>query len=315
MAKIRTGLSLVDACLLALAGTALVSGVASAQPASGFYLSQEIGLNLAPPVQLLGNSNDRASRCDEFINPRFAEVLGCTDPNRGSGAGWKTAYDRAAGLLAGLAAGYRFGERLRVEAEWFHRESEYDQTSPVASATGDTFAKLGGEIQRAEDRVGSVSSRNVFANAYVDFPSASRMTPYVGAGVGIGLTELDYGDLWARNPDPAAITTAAGLPNEAEVRRNLAATTTSKQAELHDRLTGYQVLGGADYALSDAVSLGVKVRWVRFGGFTAEDIEWERLRSHESQLRLDGSEPVTFRLRTDGALSFVGVSLAMRYTF
>ena len=112
-----------------------------------------------------------------------------------------------------------------------------------------------------------------------------------------------------------ALGTAAGLLNEAEIRRNLAATTTSKQAELHDRLTGYQVLGGADYALSEAVSLGVKIRWVRFGRFTADDIEWERLRSHASQLRLDGSEPVTFRIRTDGALSFVGVSLSMRYTF
>ena len=105
------------------------------------------------------------------------------------------------------------------------------------------------------------------------------MTPYVGAGVGIGLTKLDYGDLWARNPDPAAIGTAAGLPNEAEIRRNLAATTTSKQAELHDRPTGDQVLGGVDYAMSDAVSLGIKGRWVRFGRFVAEDIEWERLRS------------------------------------
>ena len=61
------------------------------------------------------------------------------------------------------------------------------------------------------------------------------------------------------------------------------------------------------------MSLGVKIRWVRFGRFTADDIEWERLRSHASQLRLDGSEPVTFRIRTDGALSFVGVSLSMRY--
>ncbi len=157
-------------------------GAASAQPASGAYLSQGIGLNVAPSVELLGNSNDRASRCDEFINPRFAEVPGCTDPNRGSGADWRTVYDRAAGLLAGLSAGYRFGGRLRVEAEWFHRESEYDQTSPVASATGDTFAKLDGEIQRAEDRIGSVSSHNVFANVYVDFPGASRVTPYIGAG-------------------------------------------------------------------------------------------------------------------------------------
>ena len=107
---------------------------------------------------------------------------------------------------------------------------------------------------RAEDRIGSLSSQNVFANAYVDFPGRSRVTPYVGAGVGIGLTKLDYGDLWARNPDPAAIGTAAGLPNEAEIRRNLAATTTSKQAELHDRPTGDQVLGGVDYAMSDAQS-------------------------------------------------------------
>ena len=229
--------SLFGACVLALAGAGLSTGSASAQPASGFYLSQEIGLNVASAVALLGNSTDRASRCDEFINPRFAEVPGCTDPNRGSGAGWKTTYDRATGILAGLSAGYRFGGRLRVEAEWFHRESAYDQTSPVTSATGDTFAKLNGEIQRAEDRIGSISSQNVFANAYIDFPGRSRVTPYVGAGVGIGLTELDYGDLWARNPNPAAIGTAAGLPNEAEIRRNLAATTTSKQAELHDRLT------------------------------------------------------------------------------
>ena len=307
--------ALLRACTLALASGGLIADTASAQPTSGFYLSQEIGLNVAPPVQLLGNSNDRASRCDEFINARFAEVPGCTDPNRGSGAGWKTAYDRAAGILAGLSVGYRFGGRLRVEAEWFHRESEYDQTSPVTTATGDTFTKLGGEIQRAEDRIGSLSSQNVFASVYVDFPGPSRVTPFVGVGVGIGLTELDYGDLWARNPDPAAIATAAGLPNEMEIRRNLAATTTSKQAELHDRLTGYQVLGGADYAMSEAVALSVKVRWVRFGRFTAEDIEWERLRSHASQLRLDGSEPVTFRIRTDNALSFVGVSLAMRYTF
>ena len=81
------------------------------------------------------------------------------------------------GMFAGLAAGYRFGPRLRVEVEWFYRESEYDQTSPVTSATGDTFAKLGGEIQRAEDRIGSISSQNVFANVYVDFPGRTRLTP------------------------------------------------------------------------------------------------------------------------------------------
>ena len=37
--------SLFGACVLALAGAGLTTGAASAQPASGFYLSQEIGLN------------------------------------------------------------------------------------------------------------------------------------------------------------------------------------------------------------------------------------------------------------------------------
>ena len=286
-----------------------------ARDQTGFYMMQQVGLNWAPLIALLGNSNDRASRCDEFINPRFTEVPGCTDPNRGSGAGWKTTYDRAEGMFAGLAAGYRFGPRLRVEVEWFYRESEYDQTSPVTSATGDTFAKLGGEIQRAEDRIGSISSQNVFANVYVDFPGRTRLTPYVGVGVGIGLTELDYGDLWARNPDPGAIGTAAGLPNEEEIRRNLAGTTTSKQAELRDKLAGYQLLVGVDHAMSKRVSLGIKARWVGFGRFAAADIEWERLRSHASELRRDGSEPVTFRIRTGDPLSFVSVSLSMRYDF
>ena len=213
MTRMRSAQSFLGACLLALAGATLVAGEVWAQPASGYYLSQEIGLNVAPPMELFGNTNDRPSRCDEFINPRFAEVAGCTDPDRGLGAGWKTDYGRAAGMLAGVSAGYRFGGRVRVEAEWFHRESEYDRTSLVASATGDTFDKLGGEIQRAEVRVGSISSHNVFANVYIDFPGASRVTPYVGAGIGMGLVEMDYGDLWTRNPDPAAIVTAAGLPN------------------------------------------------------------------------------------------------------
>lgn len=315
MTRMRSAQSFLGACLLALAGATLVAGEVWAQPASGYYLSQEIGLNVAPPMELFGNTNDRPSRCDEFINPRFAEVAGCTDPDRGLGAGWKTDYGRAAGMLAGVSAGYRFGGRVRVEAEWFHRESEYDQTSLVASATGDTFDKLGGEIQRAEVRVGSISSHNVFANVYIDFPGASRVTPYVGAGIGMGLVEMDYGDLWTRNPDPAAIVTVAGLPNEAEIRRNLAATTTTSQTELHDRLTGYQVLGGADYAVSELVSLGVKVRWARFGRFVAEGIEWEQLRSHASQLRRDGSEPVTFQTQSDGPLSFIGISMALRYAF
>ena len=46
---------------------------------------------------------------------------------------------------------------------------------------------------------------------YFDFQTSSRFTPYVGFGVGVGFTDMDYGGVWARNPDPTAIATGAGL--------------------------------------------------------------------------------------------------------
>ena len=81
----------------------------------GGLLSQEIGLNVAPAVELLGNSNDRASRCDEFITPRFAEIPGCGSGRRSTfsamrlarrwsnGASWWRAANRRASLPTGSA--------------------------------------------------------------------------------------------------------------------------------------------------------------------------------------------------------------------
>ena len=281
---------------------------------SGFYLRGDLGANLASGVVLLGKSNDRASRCDEFINPRYAEIPGCTDPDRGSAAGWQTAFDPAYGTLAGLAVGHRVSDWFRMEVETFHRESEYDPTSPVASATGDTAGKLEGEIVRAEDRIGSVSSRNVFLNLVFDLPLDGALKPFAGLGVGVSWTELDYGDLWVRNADPAKIATASGLPNEEEVRRNLAGTTSSKQGELSDRLTAFQALAGVDWEVNETASLGVQARYVSSDPFE-DRTEWERLRSHASQLRLDGSEPVTFRIRTGESVAYAALSAFLKLRF
>ena len=82
---------------------------------AAFRLSQEIGLNVAPAVELLGNSNDRASRCDEFINPRFVEIPGCGSGLRSTfsamrlarrwsnGASWWRATNRRASRPTGSA--------------------------------------------------------------------------------------------------------------------------------------------------------------------------------------------------------------------
>ena len=55
-----TGRWFFGVCAFAVSGAAALPGPAAAQTPSGFYLSQEVGLNLAPGVDLLGNSNDRA---------------------------------------------------------------------------------------------------------------------------------------------------------------------------------------------------------------------------------------------------------------
>ena len=117
-----------------------------------------------------------------------------------------------------------------------------------------------------------------------------------------------------RSSDPAKIATAAGLPNEEEVRRNLAATTTSKQGELGDRISAFQALAGADWEVSDAASVGLQARYVRSAPFE-DETEWERLRSHASQLRLDGSEPVTFRIRTEESVSYAALTFFLNLRF
>ena len=307
------------------------------QAGSGWYLSSELGVNVASGLDTTGSSNDRASVCDEYINPLYREVetsaevdpggkpystYNCTGPNRGSGSGWRNEFDGATGILAGAAVGYGFtGQNpnsllrgFRVEVEYFYRQSNYDQTSEILTQSGESRDKIRDEIVRTTDRIGSLSSHNLFGNLFYDFVNTSRFTPYIGIGGGVGFTEMEYGGLWARNPDPDRIRTGVGLPNAVEIRRNLAGTVSVAQTRLRDTLYGFQILFGVDYAITEATSLGLKGRWVRFSTFRDDRVDWGLLRSHPPNLRKDGSEPVWSRFKTDD-VEFFGVSVNLKYHF
>ena len=302
----------------AVVGLVLAPGLARGQ----FYVGGNIGAGFASGLALAGSDNDRTAVCDEFINPLFADVPGCTDPVR-PGDSWMGQFDGAVGILAGAAAGYSFRDRLpgrllgrfRLEMEYFHRGLAYsDEGTDIQFSSGPAvIAHQTGEYVLSEDRLGRFAGRNVFGNLYFDFFGAGRFTPWVGFGGGVGFTDVEYGALGLLNSDPARITSGAGLPNADQIARNLAGTVISEQADLHDTLFGYQVLFGVDYALTESVSLGVKGRWVDFDTFR-DGGTWDRLRSHESQLRLDGSEPVVYEIELDGVESF-GVSLDLKYHF
>ena len=299
-------------------GLVLTPGLARAQ----FYLSGLVGADFAAGPNAEGRDNDRGPVCDEFINPLFADVPGCTDPVR-QGDSWMSAFDDAAGILGGAAVGYSFRDRFpdrllgrfRLEMEYFLRDSAYEQVSDVLFGSGASAATLQTGELLAENRLDGIVGRNLFGNLYFDFSDAGRFTPWVGAGTGVGFTDVAYG-MSGLHSDAAGITSGADLPNAEQIRRNLAGTVYSEQADLDDTVFGWQVLFGVDYALAESVSLGVKGRWVDFDDFDTfrDGGTWDRLRSHESNLRLDGSEPVAYEIEIDGIESF-GVGLELKYHF
>ena len=91
-------------CVLLVAFIGVSVGPAWAQASSGFYLSSERGASFASGMDLIGDSDDRESACDEFLNPWY--LLGgerCTTAARGEGDTWKSVFDKAKGIAAGGA--------------------------------------------------------------------------------------------------------------------------------------------------------------------------------------------------------------------
>ena len=122
------------------------------------------------------------------------------------------------------------------------------------------------------------------------------------------------GGFW-RQDAGRAITTGEGLPNVDDIRQNLAATTSSFQGILSDKLVSQQVLVGVNYALTEGLSVGVKGRWVHGAAFESDDaLVWDPLRSHVPNLRRDESEPVSGQLLTD-ASTLWDVGLSLTYHF
>ena len=295
--------------LAVLAWTAVV--VSPAHADVDVYWAAELGGNVAPAVLLRSGDTDRAARCDEFVNPRYAEIDACVNPGRGIGAvdDWQSRFDRAGGVFGGVAAGLRRGP-ARVELELSQRAANYHQSAPILHPDGEAFTAIfGTELPTAEERIGRMRTRHLFANAFWHFPNEGRFTPFVGAGIGVADARMEYRALWRRSDDPATVRTARGLPNEEQVRRNLAGTVSRADDRLRDTLRGYQLMFGVEYEWKSKLSLGVQARWARFGAFEAGG-EYDQLRSHVSNLRRDGSEPVIYRARNDDT-SFIAVSLRL----
>ena len=171
---------------------------------------------------------------------------------------------------------------------------------------------------RAEDRIGSVSSRNVFVNLLFDLPVDGPLTPFVGLGAGVSWTELDYDDLWGR---PLG---AQCGPDEDRHRSGTSERGGDPEESRRDDHEQTGRTGRPPFGVPGSRRCGL-------GGFRPglrrlpgalcpfrpfeDETEWDRLRSHASQLRLDGSEPVTFRIRTEESVSYAALTFFLKLRF
>lgn len=309
----------------------------------GFYVGMDLGVAVAPGLDVNSSDNDVGTTCDGFINrdesgnyrmPPPANA-NCSNPDP---TAWSNKFDGGVGILAGASLGYRMGS-FRTEAEYFYRGTNHDSTDPnTRVGDEDTTRKLKQELAITEGAVDDVLSHNFFANLYYDYRSDSKFTPYVGFGVGFARVSLDYLSVWTRRVDPERITTFADTenfdedayyaaleegrapslqpcqsPTCEELHRQLAGTTTIGRGKLSDTLFGYQVLAGVDYQVSEPVTIGLKFRWADFGEFESDPREWNQLRSHDSA-RSPGGARVQYKVMTDD-IQFWGVSLNMKYQF
>ena len=296
-----------------MASIAVSACLAAADVSAQWYVEVGIGGNASRDLVVESRSNDRASICDEYINPRALSVSGCTSPDRGAGDGWLAPFDPGAGFSAEAQFGFRLSPRWRLAAVYARSSTDFNQTVSSTDATGADFDKISNELSVGEETLGAVTADEVQIIAYRDWPNRTRWTPYAGAGVAVSRMRKDFSWLWARSADPADIATGLGQPNAEEIRRNLAGTVSVGRRTLRDTVLGYALVAGVDRELSESVSIGLKAQWKRFKAFESDGYAGDLLRSHPPNLRLDGSEPVHAWSRTGDTDRFL-LLFTLRYS-
>jgi len=277
---------------------AVSAGLAAADASAQWYVGVGFGGNASRDVIVESRSNDRASICDEYINPRALSISGCTNPDRGAGDGWLAPFDPGAGFSGEVEFGFRLSPRWRLAAVYARSSTDFNQTVSSTDATGADFDKISNELSVGEETLGAVTADELQVIAYRDWPNRTRWTPYAGAGVALSRMRKDFSWLWARSADPADIATGLGQSNADEIRRNLAGTVSTGRRTLRDTVIGYALVAGVDRELSESVSIGLKVQWKHFEAFDSDGYAGDLLRSHPPNLRRDGSEPVSAWSRT-----------------
>jgi len=218
-------------------GALAIAGFATSAAAQDYdyYVSGTLGVN----------NEQNSDNSGEFNRPFFitgtgTELDGAGLPE-GTEVGWETDFDD--GYTFGAAVGKDYG-MFRLEAELAYAKNDVEAHRMVEAAgmnidavdaavliQGQTTPLGANVAQIVADGQGDISTTYLLANAYVDFENNTRLTPYVGAGLGAGFVDVEY------SPSGVDITSDG------------------------DTVFAYQFIGGLDFALNETSSLLTNIRY------------------------------------------------------
>ena len=270
-----------------------------------FYIGLEAGFSISGDFDFSHSFVNQPTRCDPFLYPSGAAP---TDGECAAGqiSMVEGVFAPGTGFAGSAVLGYTLGNGLRLEAEYLHRrQGSYNRAIPLGLSRDDVLDQKSSEWDANDppsERIYDLSTHHVFFNAWYDLRTGSRLTPYIGGGVGIASTTMHYAGRFLRRsdlgPEPWQVAAAGTLSHI--------------DTELGNTGWRFQVAGGIDYALRDNVSIGAKVRWIRSGGFDDNGKLWTQIRSHDP-VRSDGVTPFTSDFNVGDANRWV-MTAGLRYS-
>ncbi|MFI2812040.1 outer membrane protein [Microbulbifer sp. JSM ZJ756] len=207
----------------------------TAAMAEGIYVSGNIGYNDLDDIDTAGAFSS------DFTTGAGTNIPVGTPLPAGTGVNWDTSVD--SGTAISFAVGYGI-DQWRFEAEYSMADNDIDSHGSVSAAgiplDGEDAAVL---ISGRQDNLdvtvadlvaageGEISADYLFVNAYYDFDLGTALTPYIGAGIGNAMIDVDY------SPSGVSI------------------------IEDDDSVLAYQFMGGASLAVSEQLEVFGGLRW------------------------------------------------------
>lgn len=199
-------------------------------------------------------------------------------------------FDLNDGVSFGGGVGYRFTDSFRVDGTLDYFATEFDSDRQCASyVAASQFGQAAPNITCRYKDEADVDVWTAMANAYVDLPGFSVVTPYIGAGVGFAY--VDYGKLSVEECGSLA---TCGAPTNSSFEN---------EGESEFRLAG-SLMAGATIQLSDALALDAGYKYTRIASGDAFN--------YDSADQAGGATGAQIR---DNGLDIHTVRAGLRYSF